>query len=68
MQALELVLDEATVIVQGYGNVGTVAASLLQAAGARIIAVSDSQGGVYNPRSLDANDVLRHKRSNGLSG
>ncbi len=46
-------LDGATVAVQGFGNVGSVAAVLLQEAGARVAAVSDSAGAVYNGRGLD---------------
>ncbi|HBR10121.1 TPA: glutamate dehydrogenase [Candidatus Acetothermia bacterium] len=54
-------IKEATVVVQGFGNVGMVAAKLLAKEGCRIIAVSDSRGGIYNPKGLDPEDVLRHK-------
>jgi len=57
-------LDGATVAVQGFGNVGAVAAYLLQDKGCKIIAVSDSQGGIYNPKGLDARDVMRFKAEN----
>jgi glutamate dehydrogenase (NAD(P)+) len=43
----------ATVAVQGFGNVGSVSADLLAKAGAKIVAVSDWKGGVYNERGLD---------------
>jgi glutamate dehydrogenase (NAD(P)+) len=46
-------LEKATVAVQGYGNVGSVSAKTLQGCGAKIIAVSDVSGGVYNARGLD---------------
>ncbi len=65
LRTLNIPVEEATVVVQGYGNAGSVAAYLLQDAGARIIAVSDSKGGIYNPHGLDARDVLRHKRETG---
>jgi len=55
----------ATVVVQGYGNVGSVSARLLQDEGAKIIAVSDSRGGIHNGAGLDARDVLRFKQENG---
>lgn len=41
------------VIVQGFGNVGSVAAKLLHASGYKIVAVSDVHGGIYNPKGLD---------------
>jgi glutamate dehydrogenase/leucine dehydrogenase len=55
-------LTGARVAVQGFGNVGSVATRLLHEAGARIVAVSDSQGGTLNPRGLDPQALLRHKR------
>ena len=45
--------SEATVAVQGFGNAGRIAARLLAAEGAKIVAVSDSKGGVYNAQGLD---------------
>ncbi len=54
-------LDGATVAVQGYGNAGSVAADLFAQAGARIVAVSDSKGGVYAPGGLDPGAALAHK-------
>src|SRR5262245_21153325 len=45
---IDLALAGATVVVQGFGNVGAVVARLLEEAGCRLIAVSDSQGGIYN--------------------
>ncbi|MCL0064916.1 Glu/Leu/Phe/Val dehydrogenase [Dehalococcoidia bacterium] len=58
-------LKEATVAVQGFGNVGMAAAKLLAKEGCRIIAVSDSRGGIYNPKGLDPESVLRHKTETG---
>jgi glutamate dehydrogenase (NAD(P)+) len=46
-------LHDATVAVQGFGNVGSVAARLLSEAGCRLVAVSDISGGLYDPRGLD---------------
>jgi glutamate dehydrogenase (NAD(P)+) len=59
-------LRGATVAVQGFGNVGSVAARLLHEAGARVVAVSDSQGGVYNPDGLDVPTLYAHRRERGL--
>jgi len=59
---LDMPFEGATAVVQGYGNVGAVAAYLLHDAGCRVIGVSDSRGGIYNPKGLDPRDVLRHKK------
>ena len=53
----------ATAVIQGFGNVGYWTAKLLQEEGVKIIAVSDSEGGIYNPQGLDAIDVLRFKKN-----
>jgi len=65
LKAQGLSADHPTVAVQGYGNVGSVSAYLLQDAGARIVAASDSRGGIYNPEGLDAREVLRYKHRTG---
>ncbi|GBD36822.1 Glutamate dehydrogenase [bacterium HR36] len=54
-------VKDATVVVQGFGNVGGIAAQLFHEAGARVIAVSDSTGGIVNESGLDPNAVARHK-------
>jgi glutamate dehydrogenase (NAD(P)+) len=46
--------------VQGFGNVGSVSADLLAKAGARIVAVTDWKGGVYNERGLDISKLLEY--------
>jgi len=48
----------AKVAVQGSGNVGGIAAKFFQNAGAKVIAISDSKGGVYNPKGLDVDQAL----------
>jgi glutamate dehydrogenase (NAD(P)+) len=53
MAHLGLQLAGARVVVQGFGNVGSVAARLLHEMGCRVVAVSDVQGGTYNPDGLD---------------
>jgi len=59
-------LKGAKVAVQGFGNVGWHAARLLhQEAGCTIIAVSDSQGGIYSPKGLDPLKVMDHKKATG---
>ncbi len=58
-------IEGATAAVQGFGNVGSITAYLLQGKGCHIVAVSDSQGGIYNPKGFDARDVLRYKQEAG---
>jgi glutamate dehydrogenase (NAD(P)+) len=58
-------IDGATVAVQGYGNAGYVAATLLEDQGARVVAVSDSGGAVHDPGGLDTDAVKDHKRETG---
>jgi len=63
---LDIDLSAATVAIQGYGNAGSYAAILLNnMAGAKIVAVSDSKGGIYNKQGLDPNKVLQHKMETG---
>ena len=62
-------LEGARVVVQGYGNAGAIAARLLSEDGAKVIAVSDSQGGIFNSNGIDPLGALRHKQEHGsLSG
>jgi len=59
-------LKGATVAVQGFGNVGSNAALLGQfLAGAKVVAVSDSRGGVLNHNGLDVQRLLEHKEKTG---
>ncbi|HMA10366.1 MAG TPA: Glu/Leu/Phe/Val dehydrogenase [Steroidobacteraceae bacterium] len=53
-----LSLAGARIAVQGFGNVGSVAAELFAQAGARIVAVQDHSGTVYNPKGLDVAKVI----------
>lgn len=58
-------LDGARVAVQGFGNAGATAARLFHEAGARIVAVSDSHGGICRDSGLDPETVLAHKKESG---
>jgi len=62
---LNIPLKDATVAVQGYGNAGSYAAILLKEMGARVIAVSDSKGGILYEKGLDPQAVLQHKHKTG---
>ncbi len=53
-------LSDTMVAVQGYGNVGSHAATILNQMGCKIVAVSDVSGGLYNPQGLDIASVNQH--------
>jgi len=55
----------ATIVIQGFGNVGAIAAQAFFRNGAKIIAVSDSQGGVYRAEGLDPDELLAFKNEHG---
>ena len=58
-------LKTSTVAVQGYGNAGSIAAQLMAAEGTRVVAVSDSTGGIRNMAGLDPDKVLAWKKEHG---
>ncbi|MDQ4081885.1 MAG: Glu/Leu/Phe/Val dehydrogenase [Actinomycetota bacterium] len=59
-------LDSAHVVVQGFGNVGRNLALLLEEAGAQVIGLSDSAGGVHNPDGIDVRAAIAYKSETGL--
>jgi glutamate dehydrogenase (NAD(P)+) len=59
---LGLEIKGATVAVQGFGNVGSVSADLLSKIGAKIVAVTDWKGGVYNANGLDIGRMIEHAK------
>ena len=59
-------IKNATVAIEGFGNVGQYAALLLsKEKGAKIVAVSDSKGAVYNPNGFDAEELMKYKVEHG---
>lgn len=54
--------QETTVVIQGAGNVGGVAARLMHRAGYRVLAISDINGGIYHPAGLDVDAALDYLR------
>ena len=62
---LGMPLKGARTVVQGYGNAGAFVATLLKGAGAKIIAVSDSKGGIISKRGFDPHAALTHKEKTG---
>ncbi len=65
LRELGLSSGGARVAIQGFGNAGLNAAELMSAAGYKIVAASDSHGGVCNPNGLDVKQVIAHKRETG---
>ncbi|MGD8742502.1 MAG: Glu/Leu/Phe/Val dehydrogenase [Granulosicoccaceae bacterium] len=58
----------ARIAIQGFGQVGSVAASMFYEAGCRVVAVSDSRGGVYAQDGIDVAALLEHKQATGSVG
>lgn len=66
MDTLQIAPENATAVVQGFGNVGSIAAYSLAKYGTRIVAISDAVGGVYNARGLDIRkleEYVHHHRT-----
>ncbi|MEN9811476.1 MAG: hypothetical protein RL479_162 [Verrucomicrobiota bacterium] len=63
LEDLGLPITQATVAIQGFGNVGSETALALARAGARIIAISDYTGGIHNPRGIDLARALEYVRT-----
>ena len=69
LKHLGMPVQGTTVAVQGFGNVGSIAAQLLQREGCKIVAISDKSGGYYNKGGIDLSAALTHvKQNRGLEG
>jgi glutamate dehydrogenase (NAD(P)+) len=72
LKHLGVQIQGTTVAVQGFGNVGSVAADLLQKEGCKIVAISDRTGGYYNKNGVDIagaiNHVRQHRSLEGFKG
>ena len=65
-KVLGLKTEGATAVIQGYGNAGSLAHKLgTEILGLKVVAVSDSRGGIYNPDGLDFEKVFAHKQKTG---
>jgi glutamate dehydrogenase (NAD(P)+) len=62
LEHLKMEVKGATVAVQGFGNVGSVAAQLMAREGCKIVAISDRTGGYYNAKGIDVDDAIAHVR------
>lgn len=65
MLKLDMRPEDCKVVVQGFGNVGGIAARLLQELGCKVVGLSDISGGVYNPNGIDVVRAARHSREHG---
>ena len=67
LRHLKLDIRNTTVAIQGFGNVGAHTARIMQESGARVIAVSDVNGGIYNSDGLDIPKLLTRYKTEGQS-
>ena len=66
MKDLGMIPEECSVVIQGFGNVGSISARLLQdELKCKIIAISDISGGVYNANGIDVHRALRYSKEHG---
>src|SRR5881296_2285878 len=69
LKHLGMPVQGTTVAIQGFGNVGSIAAQLLQKEGCKIVAISDKSGAYYNKAGIDLSEALAHvKQHRGLEG
>jgi glutamate dehydrogenase (NAD(P)+) len=57
--------EDSSVIIQGFGNVGSVTARLMHELGCKVVGLSDISGGVYNAKGIDVYAALRHSKEHG---
>jgi glutamate dehydrogenase (NAD(P)+) len=65
LRELGISADGARVAIQGFGNAGLHAAELMSVAGYKIVAVSDSRGGIANAKGIDVKKLIAHKSETG---
>ncbi len=57
-------LRKSTVVVQGFGNVGSNAANIFAEHGTKVVGISDVGGGLYDPKGLDLHDIMEYRKKN----
>jgi glutamate dehydrogenase (NAD(P)+) len=65
LKYLSLPRDGCRVIIQGFGNVGSNAAQLMQERGYKVIGIGEYDGGLFNPNGIDIESLMEHKLRNG---
>ena len=69
LRYLNMAVDGCRVIIQGFGNVGSNAARLMQERGYKIIGIAEHDGGLYNPAGIDIHQLIEFKyRNNTILG
>ncbi|WP_419876207.1 Glu/Leu/Phe/Val family dehydrogenase [Candidatus Pristimantibacillus sp. PTI5] len=63
---MHIPVQNATAAIQGFGNAGRIAARLLSEAGCKIVAVSDSRGGIYDPNGIDIEKISMLKDTSSI--
>jgi glutamate dehydrogenase (NAD(P)+) len=65
MRDLGMPMEGCSVVIQGFGNVGSIAARLFHELGCKVVGVSDISGGVYNAKGIDIHRALRYAKEHG---
>jgi glutamate dehydrogenase (NAD(P)+) len=65
MRDLGMKPEDSSVVIQGFGNVGSISARLLHELGCKVVGLSDISGGVYNPNGIDVYRALRYSKEHG---
>jgi len=60
MKVMGMDIDDTSVAIQGFGNVGLYAAKLFAERGCKIVGISDVTGAYYNPKGLNVGDAIEH--------
>jgi len=68
LKDLDMTPERCSVVIQGFGNVGSVSARLLADFGCKIVGLSDIKGGIYNPAGIDVHTALRYSKEHGNLG
>jgi len=68
LNKLRMPVQGSRVVVQGFGNVGSVSAQLMEQQGMKVMAVSDKSGGIYNSKGLKIKEVIQHVRQHRFLG
>ena len=67
LKHLNMISSETSVIVQGFGNVGSNTARLMHEAGYLIVGIAEYDGGLFNPNGIDIHQLLAYKERNGTT-
>jgi glutamate dehydrogenase (NAD(P)+) len=65
MRDLNIRPEDCSVVIQGFGNVGSITARLMSEMGCKVVGLSDISGGVYNARGIDVSRALRYSKEHG---